>query len=123
MIELWKSTDWFASCLMCFSHCFWCSNAGQYCQVNINECASRPCLNGGNCTDLVAGYSCTCPSAYVGNTCATPYCLANNPCRNGGTCHGAGLCYCPPAYSGSIRLTVSESYSLIYFFEIHWRQK
>ena len=49
----------------------------------------------------MASYRCTCPSAYVGRTCATPYCLANNPCRNGGTCHGAGLCRCPPGFIGA----------------------
>ena len=78
-----------------------CSHAGYYCEVNINECASGPCLNGGACTDLVASYRCTCPPAYIGRTCATPYCRANNPCRNGGTCYGAGLCRCLTGFIGS----------------------
>ena len=96
------STLWFASCLISFIISCWCSHAGHYCEVG--SCASRPCLNGGNCTDLVSGYRCTCPSAYAGRTCATPYCVANNPCRNGGTCHGAGLCSCSHGYTGCMSL-------------------
>ena len=80
-----------------------CTHAGLYCEVT--PCASQPCLNGGTCTDLVAGYNCTCPSAYIGDTCATPYCRDNNQCLNGGTCHGAGLCRCPSGYTGIISLT------------------
>ena len=76
-------------------------HAGRYCEVNIDDCAPRPCLNGGTCTDLVASYRCTCPPAYTGRTCATPYCSAYNPCHNNGTCYGAGLCHCPPGFGGS----------------------
>jgi len=63
----------------------WCSDAGRYCEVT--PCASQPCLNGGNCTDLVAGYRCTCPSSYTGLTCETRHCSATNPCRKGGQCY------------------------------------
>jgi len=90
----------------------WCSHAGQYCEFT--PCASRPCRNGGTCIDLVAGYNCTCPPAYVGRHCATLYCLANNPCRNGGSCHGAGLCHCPHGYKGCINLMVYESYLVMF---------
>ncbi len=30
----------------------------------IDECESSPCSNGGQCTNLVAGYHCTCPPGY-----------------------------------------------------------
>ena len=89
----------------------WCYDTGRYCEINVDECASNPCANNGTCTDLIAGYFCTCPPEYVNYTCATPYCSANDPCSNGGTCHGAGLCSCPTGYTGSISMTASESYS------------
>ena len=37
----------------------------------VDECASRPCMNGATCVDWVDSYSCTCPAGYVGNTCET----------------------------------------------------
>ncbi|XP_067874178.1 lactadherin-like isoform X4 [Heterodontus francisci] len=49
---------------------------GIHCQTNVNDCASQPCNNGGQCVDLDAHYSCNCPSPYVGKscqlTCASP---------------------------------------------------
>ena len=36
-----------------------------------NECTSTPCQNGGNCTDQVNGYSCTCEDGYEGINCDT----------------------------------------------------
>ena len=35
----------------------------------INECKSNPCRNGGTCTDLVDGYSCSCPPGWIGQQC------------------------------------------------------
>lgn len=35
---------------------------GTYCEVDIDECQSSPCVNGGVCKDRVNGFSCTCPS-------------------------------------------------------------
>ena len=39
--------------------------------VDINECASNPCLNGGSCTDQVNGYVCDCGGSYTGINCQT----------------------------------------------------
>ena len=36
---------------------------------DINECASNPCQNGGNCTDGVNGHECDCPEFYTGDNC------------------------------------------------------
>ena len=37
---------------------------------DVNECASNPCQNGGQCKDGVNKFTCTCPAGYIGNTCA-----------------------------------------------------
>ena len=37
----------------------------------IDECASNPCQFGGNCTDLINGYNCTCSDGYMGVVCET----------------------------------------------------
>ena len=46
--------------------------------VDIQECASDPCLNGATCTDLVNGYECTCPPGYEGTNCETGKMLIMN---------------------------------------------
>ena len=39
--------------------------------VDIDECASGPCQNGGSCTDQVNGYACQCVDGYFGTNCET----------------------------------------------------
>ena len=39
--------------------------------VDIDECESFPCQNGGNCTDSIAGYSCDCIPGHTGENCET----------------------------------------------------
>lgn len=34
-----------------------------------DQCRSAPCGNGGNCTDLVGGFHCSCPAPFSGKTC------------------------------------------------------
>ncbi|KAG7215633.1 hypothetical protein INR49_021988 [Caranx melampygus] len=34
-----------------------------------DQCESNPCLHGGNCTDRVAGFLCSCPAPYFGPAC------------------------------------------------------
>ena len=38
---------------------------------SINDCSSDSCQNGGTCTDMVDGFSCTCVSGYTGTICQT----------------------------------------------------
>ena len=40
-----------------------------YISIDINECASQPCLNGGQCTDGVNQYTCTCAPGWEGTNC------------------------------------------------------
>ncbi len=45
--------------------------------VEINECDSSPCKNGGTCTDQVAAFSCSCLDDFSGSTCEEckrPFC-------------------------------------------------
>ena len=37
--------------------------------VDIDECASSPCQNGANCTDIVNGHTCSCMDGYDGANC------------------------------------------------------
>ena len=39
--------------------------------IDIDECGSTPCQNGGTCTDAVNGYDCTCVTGYTGDDCET----------------------------------------------------
>ena len=39
--------------------------------VDINECASSPCKNGGTCVDGINSYTCNCDVGYEGDNCET----------------------------------------------------
>lgn len=54
-------------------------------QINIDDCYSEACSNGGTCVDLVGGYYCLCPSPFRGENCSKLPC--DFPiCQNGGVC-------------------------------------
>lgn len=62
-------------------------HVGACCELEIDECESRPCQNGGVCKDLAAGYSCSCSQGFTGESCEVNIdeCYTA-PCLNGGTC-------------------------------------
>ena len=79
---------------------------GINCNSNVDECASRPCLNGGTCADvpLRATYACQCAAGYDGRNCGENIHECDSaPCANGGTCidrDNSFLCDCPPSFDG-----------------------
>lgn len=85
---------------------------GPNCEIEINECQSHPCQNGGSCIDLVGHYICSCPPGTLGvlceineDDCAQPLRLRSSPpkCLNNGTCVdrvGGYRCNCPPGFTG-----------------------
>lgn len=40
---------------------FFAGFSGQYCEIELNECDSAPCLNGAVCQNDVNRYDCFCP--------------------------------------------------------------
>ena len=84
--------------------------------VDVDECASHPCLHGGTCVDSISStdgkvkadiFVCKCLPDYAGTTCATlaRHPCVSAPCKHGGTCiESSGTqmwsCKCAPSYSG-----------------------
>ncbi|XP_053551464.1 protein crumbs homolog 2 [Bombina bombina] len=79
---------------------------GENCSININECESMPCHNGGSCIDLVNEFRCDCTLGFTGVACSINIDdCENNPCENGATCQDevAGYrCLCPETTADGI---------------------
>ena len=60
---------------------------GVFCESFIRSCATKPCKNGGICSEKVGGVSCFCMEGYSGDFCENiddP--CQSNPCQNNGIC-------------------------------------
>lgn len=77
---------------------------GSDCELEIDECADDPCVNG-DCTDQVAGYACACLPGYEGSNCETNTNeCALSPCDNGGICTdgvNGYSCQCDAGFAGT----------------------
>lgn len=71
----------------CCKRAFFFPSAGSRCELEINECLSNPCLNGGVCEDQAGGYICSCAVGFSGDHCEVDVdeCYSA-PCLNGGQC-------------------------------------
>ena len=47
---------------------------GVSCETDIDECASNPCKNNANCTDLINSYECECPPGFNGKIKRAHFC-------------------------------------------------
>jgi len=70
----------------------------------VDDCATRPCQNGGTCHDLINSFRCSCPPGTKGLLCEIDDddCVSG-PCVNGGTCVdrvGRYECVCPAGFAG-----------------------
>lgn len=59
--------------------------------VDIDECDSQPCMNGGVCDDMVNGFQCLCAGAFSGTLCENGgnllYVVEYRPCMNDRVCN------------------------------------
>ena len=46
--------------------------------VDVIECDSNPCMNGGTCTDRLNIYTCKCRAGYTGANCESRKSNSNN---------------------------------------------
>ncbi|XP_004625362.1 protein crumbs homolog 1 isoform X1 [Octodon degus] len=60
--------------------------SGIFCEFNIDDCFSNPCIHG-NCSDRVGAYHCRCEPGYTGVNCEVEIdnCQGHQ-CANGATC-------------------------------------
>ncbi|XP_013166449.1 PREDICTED: protein crumbs, partial [Papilio xuthus] len=79
--------------------------AGDYCEIDVDECEANQCQNGATCKDGVAAYTCLCPEGFEGELCSVDVDeCASSPCENGGTCRdlpGAFACECGAEWRGA----------------------
>ncbi|XP_034464842.1 protein eyes shut homolog isoform X2 [Hippoglossus hippoglossus] len=78
--------------------------AGPFCEINLNDCKSNPCQNGGICVDGADLYQCFCSEGFGGLNCEINYdeCV-HGYCANNSTCIDLIAdyeCICPPGFAG-----------------------
>ncbi|XP_051945836.1 protein eyes shut homolog [Xyrauchen texanus] len=86
---------------------------GTRCEIDSDECVSRPCQNQGRCVDGVNSYSCFCNPGFSGQHCEEDINeCASNPCQKQGICQdlvNGFHCNCVPGYFGTFcNLDINE---------------
>uniref|UniRef100_A0AAY5EGM2 Sushi, nidogen and EGF-like domain-containing protein 1 n=1 Tax=Electrophorus electricus TaxID=8005 RepID=A0AAY5EGM2_ELEEL len=79
---------------------------GRRCQIDVDDCSSQPCQNGGSCLDGQGSFACLCPLGFTGSLCETDIDeCQENPCLNGAKCTedvGSFTCVCQAGFAGSV---------------------
>jgi hypothetical protein len=76
---------------------------GLNCHIDIDDCASNPCLHGA-CYDRLNGFRCVCEPNWFGRLCNAPprptdgTCTDNAHCENGDCVDN--YCFCKPGWAG-----------------------
>lgn len=73
---------------------------GIFCENDIDECLSNPCLEGGTCQNLNNAFKCECIAPYTGTFCDEMIACLVKPCLNSGICNDNGTCSCVGNFIG-----------------------
>ncbi|CAM4533493.1 unnamed protein product, partial [Caretta caretta] len=79
--------------------------SGQFCEIEVNECGSSPCLHGSTCEDRINGYTCKCQHGWAGLNCEEDIDeCSSNPCVHGICVQKEPslgyTCFCKPGFVG-----------------------
>ncbi len=60
---------------------------GVNCELDIDECGTLPCKNGGICVNGINQFTCECQGGFTGTTCTSElFECGSSPCLNDGVC-------------------------------------